>query len=90
MSDDDDKIVTPEDLAAELPSDVEWYTPQEVCSLFRVDSRTVVRWETSGKLAENNVHIVRTLGNHRRYNKEDIDRLYYSLNPRKEIDEQGS
>ena len=44
-------------------------TPAEVAALFRVDPKTVTRWADAGKLTA-----VRTLGGHRRYLRELIDR----------------
>ena len=46
-------------------------TPAEVASLFRVNTKTVTRWERAGKLSA-----VRTLGGHRRFRRREIeDRL---------------
>ena len=39
--------------------------PCEVAALFRVDSKTVTRWATSGKIPPDK--IIRTLGGVRRY-----------------------
>jgi len=44
-------------------------TPAEVAKLFRVDPKTVTRWAKGGKLSS-----IRTLGGHRRYRKEEINR----------------
>ncbi len=74
----ENKIVTPETI--DVPPEAEWYTPQEVGQLFRVDPKTVVRWEISGKLGDERIRVVRTPGNHRRYNMEDINRLWDKLN----------
>src|SRR5690606_5170098 len=41
-------------------------TPAEVASLFRVDPKTVTRWEKAGKLSS-----IRTLGGHRRYRESE-------------------
>ena len=48
----------------------EWLTRREVAALFRVNPKTVTRWEESGKLK---VRVQRTLGGHRRYNREDLE-----------------
>ena len=45
-------------------------TPSEVASLFRVDPKTVTRWEKSGKLTS-----IRTLGGHRRYKESEVKAL---------------
>jgi len=42
-------------------------TPGEVARLFRVDPKTVTRWEKDGRLSS-----VKTLGGHRRYPKAQI------------------
>jgi excisionase family DNA binding protein len=45
-------------------------TPAEVARLFRVDPKTVARWEKDGRLAS-----VKTLGGHRRYPQTQINAL---------------
>ncbi|GAA0991095.1 hypothetical protein GCM10009551_050360 [Nocardiopsis tropica] len=45
----------------------ELLTPGEVARLFRVDPKTVTRWEKDGRLTS-----LRTLGGHRRYPKGQI------------------
>lgn len=53
-------------------------TPAEVARLFRVDPKTVTRWAQSGKLSP-----LRTLGGHRRYRREEVERLLSeSIEPR--------
>lgn len=42
-------------------------TPGEVATMFRVDPRTVTRWEKAGKIAA-----VRTPGGHRRFRESDV------------------
>lgn len=41
--------------------------PHEVAAVFKVDAKTVTRWEKSGKLVG-----FRTLGGHRRYRESDV------------------
>jgi excisionase family DNA binding protein len=48
-------------------------TPAEVAKKFRVDPKTVTRWAKAGKLSS-----IRTLGGHRRYRKEEVDRFLES------------
>jgi len=45
-------------------------TPGEVARLFRVDPKTVARWDKEGKLTS-----VKTLGGHRRYPQEQLNSL---------------
>jgi excisionase family DNA binding protein len=45
-------------------------TPAEVAALFRVDPKTVTRWAKAGKLSS-----IRTLGGHRRYKREEVERF---------------
>jgi excisionase family DNA binding protein len=45
-------------------------TPAEVAKVFSVDAKTVSRWARSGK-----VPCIRTLGGHRRYDREMIEGL---------------
>lgn len=52
----------------EWPDDL---TPAEVASLFRVDPKTVNRWEAAGKIES-----WRTPGNHRRFTKQEVYDLW--------------
>lgn len=45
--------------------------PREVANIFRVDPKTVARWEDMGKIAG-----VRTAGGHRRYRAFSIYEMY--------------
>jgi excisionase family DNA binding protein len=56
------------------PSTQALLTPAQVGHLFRVDPKTVARWASEGKLTS-----IRTLGGHRRYLADEVDRLYAGL-----------
>lgn len=45
-------------------------TPSEVAHLFRVDTKTVTRWATTGRLSS-----IRTLGGHRRFDEREVRAL---------------
>lgn len=45
-------------------------TPSEVAAMFRVYPKTVSRWASAGKISS-----VRTLGGHRRYPADEVQRL---------------
>jgi len=45
-------------------------TPREVAAVFGVDPKTVTRWANAGHLP-----VVRTLGGHRRFQRDDVLRL---------------
>jgi excisionase family DNA binding protein len=49
-------------------------TTSEVAAMFRVDPKTVTRWNKQGRL-----EAVRTLGGHRRYHKADIEKILGTL-----------
>lgn len=51
----------------------ELLTPAEVAAMWRVDPKTVTRWEKKGRMSS--VRVVRTLGGHRRYYREDVEAL---------------
>lgn len=74
--------VTPENI--DVPDSAEWYTPHEVALLFRVDPKTVARWEDTGKFTPYNVRCVRTPGKHRRYHRDDINRMFDMLMGRRQ------
>lgn len=59
--------------------EVFWYTPNEVAKLFRVDPKTLGRWEREGRFTRYRVQVIRTPGNHRRFLKADIDRMVDKL-----------
>lgn len=45
-------------------------TPSQVAALFHVDPKTVTRWANAGKLSS-----IRTLGGHRRFRRDEVERL---------------
>jgi len=45
-------------------------SPSEVARLFGVQPQSIVRWTNAGRLTA-----VKTPGGHRRYRREDVDRL---------------
>ena len=51
----------------------ELLTPSQVAALFHVDPKTVTRWANAGKLSA-----IRTLGGHRRFHRDEVERLLYS------------
>lgn len=51
-----------------------WYIPSEVAKLFRVDPKTICRWEAEGRFARYGIRVVRTLGGHRRFDADAIDK----------------
>jgi excisionase family DNA binding protein len=53
-----------------LPPDGELMTPGEVAKVFRVEPKTVSRWDKEGKLSS-----IRTPGGHRRFRSEHIREL---------------
>ncbi|WP_182353215.1 BldC family transcriptional regulator [Flaviflexus huanghaiensis] len=48
-------------------------TPSQVAALFHVDPKTVTRWANAGKLSS-----IRTLGGHRRFRRDEVERLLES------------
>jgi len=55
-------------------------TPGEVARLFRVDPKTVTRWEKDGRLSA-----VKTLGGHRRYRKGQVAAFLDTASGRREV-----
>lgn len=49
-------------------------TGGEVAVLFRVDPKTVTRWDEAGRFAAAGITVIRTLGGHRRYDAAGIRR----------------
>jgi excisionase family DNA binding protein len=48
-------------------NDQQLLTPAEVAQMFRVNPKTVSRWERAGKITA-----IRTLGGHRRFHAADV------------------
>jgi excisionase family DNA binding protein len=57
-------------VAHERPEYGKLLRPAEVAAIFRVDPKTVSEWAKQGKLPS-----IRTLGGHRRFRPEDVERL---------------
>ena len=55
------------------PGGNKYYTPAEAAEIMKVDTKTLLRWESGGK-----IRAFRTLGGHRRYLAVDIDRIIKS------------
>jgi len=53
-----------------LKQDV-YMTPAEMAAFFRVDPKTITRWDRTGKF-DGKVNIRVTLGGHRRYREADV------------------
>jgi excisionase family DNA binding protein len=53
-----------------MPAHRPWLTAGQAARLFHVSPKTLARWARQGRLAHR-----RTLGGHRRYDPEHIDRL---------------
>ncbi len=62
-------------LMEEASENGELMLPNEVAVLFRVDPKTVSRWET-----RNILPCIRTLGGHRRFYRKDVMALYDQAN----------
>lgn len=57
----------------------ELLTPGQVAELFGVDPKTVTRWANAGKL-----HPIRTLGGHRRFPADEVQRLLEEIDPHRD------
>lgn len=51
-------------------TEVDFLLPREAAAVFRVDTRTLARWEARGRLVA-----IRTPGGHRRYPREAIEAI---------------
>lgn len=56
-------------MSGQNPSDL-LLTPADVAARFGVDPKTVTRWANAGKITS-----MRTLGGHRRFSSDEVDRL---------------
>ena len=53
------------------------YSGQDVANIFRVSTKTVLRWsKPGGEFEQRNVQVLTTIGGHRRYFVEEIHQLY--------------
>jgi excisionase family DNA binding protein len=54
----------------------ELVTPAEIARMFRVNPKTVSRWERAGRITA-----VKTPGGHRRFRAQDVQDLWEKANP---------
>lgn len=54
-----------------IPGDDVLLTPQQVAAVFRVDPKTVTRWDKAGHFPKGTV--IRTVGGHRRFRREQVE-----------------
>lgn len=53
------------------------YSGQDVANIFRVSTKTVLRWsKPGGEFERRNVQVLTTIGGHRRYLVEEIHQLF--------------
>ena len=71
----------------EESGDIETYSPSDMSKLFRVDTKTLARWDRNGKFAGKGIRVFRTFGGHRRWSKEDVDRVFQELYTPRVVDE---
>jgi excisionase family DNA binding protein len=64
-----------------VASNEDLLTPAEVAALFHVNTETVSRWATAGKISS-----IKTLGGHRRYRASEIRGLSQSSEWTREVD----
>jgi len=68
-----------EEVEDEAPEYVEekLYSGQDVANIFRVSTKTVLRWsKPGGEFEQRNVQVLTTIGGHRRYFVEEIHQLF--------------
>jgi len=59
--------------------DDELLSSTEVAAKFRVDPKTVSRWQKKGRFEQYGIQVFFTPGGHRRWRKADIERLMFQL-----------
>lgn len=55
------------------------YTTQDVATIFRVSTKTVMRWANNGKFEKHGVELLWTIGGHRRFRKTEINELFWKM-----------
>lgn len=70
------------ELSMEMP--IEWFTVEEAARYLRVSKRTIYKWSRHGRLP------AYLIGNrrHRRYRKDDLDKVPRLADPQGSVDEQ--
>lgn len=51
------------------------FTPKEVCEMFGVHARTLLRWTNEGKLGKEGIGWIRTVCGHRRFRQSAVNAL---------------
>lgn len=68
---DEEEVESPEYVEEKL------YSGQDVANIFRVSTKTVLRWsKPGGEFEKRNVQVLTTIGGHRRYFVEEIHQLF--------------
>lgn len=68
---DEEEVESPEYTEEKL------YSGQDVANIFRVSTKTVLRWsKPGGEFEQRNVQVLTTIGGHRRYFVEEIHQLF--------------
>lgn len=58
------------------PAADELYNTMDIARIFRVSTKTVTRWAEKGEFERRGVHVRHTIGGHRRFDKEEIHKLF--------------
>jgi len=53
----------------------ELYNPQDLANFFRVDAKTIGRWDRDGKFEAAGIQVLTTIGGHRRFLRSEIHEL---------------
>lgn len=60
-------------------SHLDLYNTQDVANIFRVSTKTVMRWANSDKFQKHGVELLWTIGGHRRFRKSEINALFWKM-----------
>lgn len=55
------------------------YSTQDVANIFRVSTKTVLRWANKEKFQSHGVEVLWTIGGHRRFRKTEINELFWKM-----------
>ncbi len=55
------------------------YTTQDLARIFRVTTKTVMRWANADKFKDHGVETLWTIGGHRRFRKIEINEMFWKM-----------
>jgi hypothetical protein len=66
-----------DEVKGELHTDL--YNTQDIANIFRVTTKTVMRWANAGRFENHGVEVLWTIGGHRRFRKREVNAMFWKM-----------